>query len=71
MFCDGNRRLEPIIIMVIIMIIMIIIGTINVIIIMLLFQATGSMEPIGRIQMRTRRTLRGHLSKVLPSSSLF
>jgi len=29
-----------------------------------LAQATGSMEPIGRIQMRTRRTLRGHLSKV-------
>ena len=22
------------------------------------------MEPIGRIQMRTRRTLRGHLSKI-------
>ena len=31
-----------------------------------LAQATGSMEPIGRIQMRTRRTLRGHLSKVGP-----
>ena len=29
-----------------------------------LAQATGSMDPIGRIQMRTRRTLRGHLSKV-------
>ena len=29
-----------------------------------LAQATGTMEPIGRIQMRTRRTLRGHLSKV-------
>ena len=27
-------------------------------------QATESMEPIGRIQMRTHRTLRGHLSKV-------
>ena len=35
-----------------------------------LAQATGSMEPIGRIQMRTRRTLRGHLSKVGPRSSL-
>ena len=33
-----------------------------------LAQATGSMEPIGRIQMRTRRTLRGHLSKVCPHS---
>ena len=30
----------------------------------IIVQATGSMEPIGRIQMRTRRTLRGHLSKV-------
>ena len=29
-----------------------------------LAQNTGSMDPIGRIQMRTRRTLRGHLSKV-------
>jgi hypothetical protein len=29
-----------------------------------LAQAAGSMEPIGRIQMRTRRTLRGHLSKI-------
>lgn len=29
-----------------------------------LAQATGNMDPIGRIQMRTRRTLRGHLSKV-------
>ena len=29
-----------------------------------LSQATVSMEAIGRIQMRTRRTLRGHLSKV-------
>ena len=27
-------------------------------------QATGSIEIIGRIQMRTRRTLRGHLAKV-------
>ena len=27
-------------------------------------QAAGTMEPIGRIQMRTRRTLRGHLSKI-------
>ena len=29
-----------------------------------LAQAAGTMEPIGRIQMRTRRTLRGHLSKI-------
>ena len=35
-----------------------------------LAQATGSMEPIGRIQMRTRRTLRGHLSKVGPGTVL-
>ena len=26
--------------------------------------ADQSMEPVGRIQLRTRRTLRGHLSKV-------
>lgn len=26
--------------------------------------ATASMEPIGRVQMRTRRTLRGHLAKI-------
>ena len=36
-----------------------------------LAQATGSMEPIGRIQMRTRRTLRGHLSKVGPVTVQF
>ncbi|OXU28457.1 hypothetical protein TSAR_002556 [Trichomalopsis sarcophagae] len=29
-----------------------------------LVQATATMEPIGRIQMRTRRTLRGHLAKI-------
>ena len=29
-----------------------------------LAQAAGAMEPIGRIRMRTRRTLRGHLSKI-------
>jgi len=29
-----------------------------------LAHVAGNMEPIGRIQMRTRRTLRGHLSKV-------
>lgn len=29
-----------------------------------LVQATSNMEPIGRIQMRTRRTLRGHLAKI-------
>ena len=29
-----------------------------------LSQATVAMDTIGRIQMRTRRTLRGHLSKV-------
>ncbi|GBN46064.1 Guanine nucleotide-binding protein G(I)/G(S)/G(T) subunit beta-1, partial [Araneus ventricosus] len=29
-----------------------------------LVQATANMEPVGRIQMRTRRTLRGHLAKI-------
>ncbi|EDW26673.1 GL18448 [Drosophila persimilis] len=29
-----------------------------------LLQAAASLEPIGRIQMRTRRTLRGHLAKI-------
>lgn len=29
-----------------------------------LVQATAGMDPIGRIQMRTRRTLRGHLAKI-------
>ena len=29
-----------------------------------LVQATANMEAIGRIQMRTRRTLRGHLAKI-------
>jgi len=29
-----------------------------------LLQAATSLEPIGRIQMRTRRTLRGHLAKI-------
>ncbi|KAB7506193.1 hypothetical protein Anas_08082 [Armadillidium nasatum] len=27
-------------------------------------EATSGMEQIGRIQMRTRRTLRGHLAKI-------
>lgn len=26
--------------------------------------ATATLEPIGRVQMRTRRTLRGHLAKI-------
>jgi len=29
-----------------------------------LAQAVAQLEPIGRIQMRTRRTLRGHLAKI-------
>lgn len=29
-----------------------------------LVQAAANMEPVGRIQMRTRRTLRGHLAKI-------
>ena len=29
-----------------------------------LAQATNNVEPVGRIQMRTRRTLRGHLAKI-------
>ena len=29
-----------------------------------LLQATANVEPTGRIQMRTRRTLRGHLAKI-------
>lgn len=29
-----------------------------------LLQETSNMEPVGRIQMRTRRTLRGHLAKI-------
>lgn len=29
-----------------------------------LVQATATLEPIGRVQMRTRRTLRGHLAKI-------
>ena len=28
-----------------------------------LTQAAATVEPVGRIQMRTRRTLRGHLAK--------
>ena len=31
---------------------------------MSLAQLTASIEPVGRIQMRTRRTLRGHLAKI-------
>lgn len=27
-------------------------------------QAAANVDPIGRIQMRTRRTLRGHLAKI-------
>jgi len=29
-----------------------------------LAQVAANIEPIGRIQMRTRRTLRGHLAKI-------
>uniref|UniRef100_A0A803YHS6 Uncharacterized protein n=1 Tax=Meleagris gallopavo TaxID=9103 RepID=A0A803YHS6_MELGA len=29
-----------------------------------LFQITANIDPVGRIQMRTRRTLRGHLAKI-------
>ncbi|KAL6956315.1 Guanine nucleotide-binding protein [Sarracenia purpurea var. burkii] len=29
-----------------------------------LVQATSNLEPVGRVQMRTRRTLRGHLAKI-------
>ena len=29
-----------------------------------LTQAAATVEPVGRIQMRTRRTLRGHLAKI-------
>jgi len=29
-----------------------------------LVQMANNMEPVGRIQMRTRRTLRGHLAKI-------
>lgn len=29
-----------------------------------LSQMAASVEPVGRIQMRTRRTLRGHLAKI-------
>ena len=29
-----------------------------------LVQATSNVEPLSRIQMRTRRTLRGHLAKI-------
>lgn len=29
-----------------------------------LLQATANIEPTGRIQLRTRRTLRGHLAKI-------
>jgi guanine nucleotide-binding protein G(I)/G(S)/G(T) subunit beta-1 len=29
-----------------------------------LVQAASQLEPIGRIQMRNRRTLRGHLAKI-------
>ncbi|XP_071001743.1 guanine nucleotide-binding protein G(I)/G(S)/G(T) subunit beta-2-like [Oncorhynchus clarkii lewisi] len=29
-----------------------------------LTQITSGLDPVGRIQMRTRRTLRGHLAKI-------
>ena len=29
-----------------------------------LIQACSGIEPVGRVQMRTRRTLRGHLAKI-------
>lgn len=29
-----------------------------------LTQITAGLDPVGRIQMRTRRTLRGHLAKI-------
>ncbi|KAJ8780611.1 hypothetical protein J1605_000654 [Eschrichtius robustus] len=29
-----------------------------------IFQITNNVDPVGRIQMRTRRTLRGHLAKI-------
>ncbi|VDI77651.1 Hypothetical predicted protein [Mytilus galloprovincialis] len=29
-----------------------------------LAHATANVDPVGRIQMRTRRTLRGHLAKI-------
>uniref|UniRef100_A0A8D2M8P9 Uncharacterized protein n=1 Tax=Zonotrichia albicollis TaxID=44394 RepID=A0A8D2M8P9_ZONAL len=29
-----------------------------------LAQITANIDPVGRIQMRTRRTLRGHLAKI-------
>ena len=29
-----------------------------------LAQQAASLEPVGRVQMRTRRTLRGHLAKI-------
>ena len=29
-----------------------------------LAQQASSLEPVGRVQMRTRRTLRGHLAKI-------
>ena len=29
-----------------------------------LAQVAANVEPVGRIQMRTRRTLRGHLAKI-------
>lgn len=28
------------------------------------FKITNNIDPVGRIQMRTRRTLRGHLAKI-------
>lgn len=31
---------------------------------LLIFKITNNIDPVGRIQMRTRRTLRGHLAKI-------
>lgn len=33
-------------------------------VLMCFWQITANIEPVGRIQMRTRRTLRGHLAKI-------
>lgn len=30
----------------------------------IVLQITANIDPVGRIQMRTRRTLRGHLAKI-------
>lgn len=33
-------------------------------ILLVVLQITANIDPVGRIQMRTRRTLRGHLAKI-------